>query len=106
QGTITTVVGLGSDESSPAGLGQSSFPVEQPGIMKVKEFLAHYGVGENPFGQEDAQSDHVFRDHCLEGTHHPAWDKIFGNPGTPSTSVVFGEKGSGKTALRLQIAKE
>lgn len=74
--------------------------------MKVKEFLAHYGVEENPFGQEDAQSDHVFRDHCLDGTHHPAWDKIFGNPGTPSTSVVFGEKGSGKTALRLQIAKE
>ncbi len=74
--------------------------------MKVKEFLAHYGVTENPFGQEDAQSDHVFRDHCLSGTHHPAWDKIFGDPGTPSTSVVFGEKGSGKTALRLQIAKE
>ena len=30
-------------------------------------------------------------------------DKIYGNPATPATSVVFGEQGAGKTALRLQI---
>jgi hypothetical protein len=71
--------------------------------MKVPQFLAHHGIFENPFGQEDAQTDHVFQQHLLNGTHHPAWDKIFGNPESPSTSVVFGEKGSGKTALRLQI---
>ena len=74
--------------------------------MKVHQLLDHYGITENPFAQEDAQSDHVFRQHCLEGTHHPAWDKIYGSPHAPATSVVFGEKGSGKTALRLQIAKE
>jgi hypothetical protein len=74
--------------------------------MKVQQFLAHYGIEENPFAQEDAQTDHVFRDHCLAATHHPAWDKIFGNPEHPSTSVVFGEKGAGKTALRLQIVGE
>lgn len=74
--------------------------------MKVQEFLEHYNIQENPFGQEDAQSDHVFREHCLQGTHHPAWDKILGNPGAPGTSVVFGEKGSGKTALRLQIVSQ
>ncbi len=74
--------------------------------MKVKELLAHHGIVENPFGQEDAQSDHVFREHCLNGTHHPAWDKILGTPGQPATSVVFGEKGSGKTALRLQIVDQ
>ncbi|QDT38342.1 hypothetical protein [Stratiformator vulcanicus] len=71
--------------------------------MKVQKFLEHHGIAENPFGEEDAQADHVFRDHCIAGTHHPAWDKIVGRPGTPSTSVVFGEKGSGKTALRLQL---
>lgn len=71
--------------------------------MKVQQLLAHHGIKENPFGQEDAQSDQVFKQHCLEGTHHPAWDKIFGSPQEPSTAVVFGEKGSGKTALRLQI---
>lgn len=74
--------------------------------MKVEQFLAQHHIGENPFGQEDAQSDHVFREFCLDGTHHPAWDKIYGNPKSPSTSIVFGEKGSGKTALRLQIVDQ
>ncbi len=73
--------------------------------MKVQQILAHHGIDENPFGQEDAQTDHVFLQHCLEGTHHPAWDKIYGDPENPATSVVFGEKGSGKTALRLQVVE-
>lgn len=73
--------------------------------MKIDQFLSHHGIGENPFSQEDALSDHVFRDHCLEGTRHPAWDKIFGSPENLATSVVFGQKGSGKTALRLQIVE-
>ena len=71
--------------------------------MKVHQFLDHYGVSENPFAEEDAQSDRVFQSHCLKGVHHAAWDKIYGNPATPATSVVFGEQGAGKTALRLQI---
>jgi hypothetical protein len=71
--------------------------------MKVQQFLAHHGIKDNPFGQEDASSDQVFKDHCLSATFHPSWDKIVGNPGDPSTAVVFGEKGAGKTALRLQI---
>lgn len=74
--------------------------------MKVHQLLDHYGITENPFAQEDAQSDHVFRQHCLNGTHHPAWDKIYGSPTSPSTSVVFGEQGSGKTALRMQMVEK
>jgi hypothetical protein len=74
--------------------------------MKVHQLLDHYGITENPFAQEDAQSDHVFRQHCLAGTHHPAWDKIFGSPESPSTSVVFGQQGSGKTALRMQMVEQ
>jgi hypothetical protein len=71
--------------------------------MKVQQLLTHHGIKENPFGQEDAQNDQVFKRHCLAATYHPAWDKIFGSPEDPATAVVFGEKGSGKTALRLQI---
>jgi hypothetical protein len=71
--------------------------------MKVQQFLLHHEIKENPFGQEDAQTDPVFKHRCLAGTYHPAWDKIYGSPLEPATSVVFGEKGSGKTALRLQI---
>jgi len=74
--------------------------------MKVHQFLDHFGVTENPFAEEDAQSDRVFQAHCMDGVHHAAWDKIYGNPATPATSVVFGEQGAGKTALRLQITNK
>lgn len=73
--------------------------------MKVHQFLDRYGITENPFAQEDAQSDSVFREHCLSGVHHQAWDKIFGRVDLPTTSVVFGEKGSGKTALKMQMVE-
>lgn len=74
--------------------------------MKVQQFLSHHGIRDNPFGQEDAQTDPIFKRHCIEGTFHPAWDKIMGAPDDPATTVVFGEKGAGKTALRLQIAEQ
>jgi len=35
---------------------------------------------------------------------HSDFDKILGDLSRPSTSIVFGEKGSGKTAIRLQAA--
>ena len=73
--------------------------------MKVQDFLSHHGIRQNPFSEEDAQTDPVFKECCIDLAFHPAWDKIFGNPGDPSTSIVFGEKGSGKTALRLQMEK-
>jgi len=71
--------------------------------MRLQQFLEHHGIARNPFANEDAQTDPVFKEHCLTKTYHPSWDKIYGNPEEPSTSVVFGEKGSGKTALRLQM---
>lgn len=37
-------------------------------------------------------------------TTHPDFEKIVGQFDRPSTSIVFGEKGSGKTAIRIQIA--
>jgi hypothetical protein len=71
--------------------------------MKIRDFLEHHGVAENPFADEDAQTDLVFKGYCIHSVYHPAWDKIYGNPVEPSTAIVFGEKGSGKTAIRLQI---
>ena len=73
--------------------------------MKIQQFLDHHGIAGNPFADEDAQTDLVFKGSCIRSTFHPAWDKIYGEPSEPATSVVFGEKGSGKTALRLQIAR-
>ena len=73
--------------------------------MDLKRFFSHHKLKRNPFSEEDAQTDGVFRDHCIATTYHPAWDKVLGDLGYPTTSVVFGEKGSGKTAIRLQIAR-
>jgi len=73
--------------------------------MKIQQLLDHHGIVANPFSDEDAQTDLVFKGYCITHTYHPAWDKIYGNPAEPATAVVFGEKGSGKTALRLQIVR-
>lgn len=74
--------------------------------MKVQQFLEHQGLSQNPFSQEDAQTDPLFKQFCAKDIFHPAWDKIFGDAGQPATSVVFGEKGSGKTAMRLQMVQQ
>jgi len=71
--------------------------------MRIQQFLEHHGILRNPFAEEDAQTDPVFKDHCIDSTRHPTWDKVYGDPSEPSTSIVFGEKGAGKTALRLQM---
>jgi hypothetical protein len=74
--------------------------------MKIQEFLEHHGIAGNPFAEEDAQNDTVFKRTCLESTFHPSWDKIYGDPADPSTAIVFGEKGAGKTAIKLQMVRQ
>jgi len=73
--------------------------------MKIQQLLSHHNLSENPFSQEDAKEDRIFRQGCVDHTFHPAWDKIVGDPESPSSAVVFGEKGSGKTALRIQMVE-
>ncbi len=58
----------------------------------------------NPFADEDAQTDPVFLGRCRDSMYHPNWDKVYGDPANPATSIVFGEKGAGKTAMRMQVA--
>lgn len=71
--------------------------------MNIQSFLEHHGIIRNPFAEEDAQTDQVFKEHCIHSAYHPIWDKVYGDPKEPSTSIIFGPKGSGKTAMRLQI---
>ncbi|MEM9367254.1 MAG: hypothetical protein AAGD07_14780 [Planctomycetota bacterium] len=71
--------------------------------MNTQSFLEHHGIIRNPFAEEDAQTDPVFKQHCIRNAYHPAWDKVYGDPTEPSTAIIFGPKGSGKTAMRLQI---
>lgn len=74
--------------------------------MKVESFLAHHGLIENPFAAEEARLDAVFNRLADSSLHHPDINKIFGTLTQPSTAVVFGEKGSGKTAIRLTMQRK
>jgi hypothetical protein len=85
--------------------------------MTPATFLAHHGVIENPFRAEEARQDIVLA--RIVGTpdvppidpaltvraQHGDFEKIVGDLRRPSSCVVFGEKGSGKTAIRLQLAR-
>jgi hypothetical protein len=89
---------------SATGAPSRSINFEFFNAMKLHDLLAHHGIAANPFADEDAQTDPVFQGRCRASTFHPQWDKIYGDPSAPATSIVFGEKGAGKTALRLQMA--
>ncbi|MGP1345080.1 MAG: hypothetical protein ACTS3F_00240 [Phycisphaerales bacterium] len=71
--------------------------------MNLEQFLNHHGLTENPFAAEEARHDPVFR--RLGGAHatHPDFAKIAGDPARPAAAVVFGERGAGKTAIRMQL---
>ena len=60
---------------------------------------ASFGAVAAGFGTQDSVTQDARRPSA-----HSDFDKILGDLSRPSTSIVFGEKGSGKTAIRLQIA--
>lgn len=73
--------------------------------MNVGTFLQHHRIRTNPFMDEEARHDEVFARLRDESVMHADVPKVLGDPAHPSTSIVFGEKGSGKTAIRLQIER-
>jgi hypothetical protein len=99
--------------------------------MTIPEFLEHWSLAENPFQGEEARNDAVFRRMLrpsgstatlkdiaradaaaaqpLIGPYatafHSDFAKVMGDPERPASAILFGEKGSGKTAMRLQIAQ-
>ena len=40
--------------------------------MRIQQFLQHHGIVRNPFAEEDAQTDPVFKDFCIASTYHPS----------------------------------
>jgi len=74
--------------------------------MDVQNFFAHHRLAENPFAAEEARLDPVFDRLLDDSLTHPDFDKILGQLSEPGTSVVFGEKGSGKTAIRLMLERD
>lgn len=80
--------------------------------MNLSQFFEHWRITENPFRGEEARHDDVFArlrrngaGSIARGAVHSDFEKILGDLAHPSSAVVFGEKGSGKTAIRMQIAE-
>ncbi|HBS29950.1 MAG TPA: hypothetical protein DEB06_11020, partial [Phycisphaerales bacterium] len=72
--------------------------------MNVASFFERWAISENPFRAEEARHDPVFARLGHGPTTHPDFEKILGDLSRPSSAIVFGEKGSGKTAIRMQAA--
>src|SRR5262249_43439773 len=92
-------------------------------LMNLSQFLEHWRIAENPFRGEEARRDAVFARMAMRSdgrvpaapgsagvgsapiaAAHSDFEKIMGEMERPSSAIVFGEKGSGKTAIRLQAA--
>lgn len=73
--------------------------------MDIRRFFEHWHIRENPFQAEEARNDEVYLRNLADSMTHPDFEKVLGSPREVSTSVVFGKKGSGKTAMRLLMEK-
>ena len=71
--------------------------------MNIDHFFKNWGIDQNPFRAEEARDDELYRRIMGDEMTHPEFEKIMGTFERPGTAVVFGEKGSGKTAIRLLI---
>ncbi|MEO0476216.1 MAG: hypothetical protein AAF085_09670 [Planctomycetota bacterium] len=74
--------------------------------MNAQTFFEHHGIDTNPFAAEEARLDPIFDRLPGGATDHPDFAKIMGRVDQPATAVVFGEKGSGKTAIRLMLGRK
>lgn len=74
--------------------------------MNAQTFFEHHRIDANPFAAEEARLDPIFDRLPGGATDHPDFGKIMGPIDQPATAVVFGEKGSGKTAIRLMLGKK
>ncbi|MFK7789239.1 MAG: hypothetical protein AB8C95_07095 [Phycisphaeraceae bacterium] len=74
--------------------------------MNAQTFFEHHSIDTNPFAAEEARLDPIFDRLPGGATDHPDFAKIMGRIDQPATAVVFGEKGSGKTAIRLMLGRK
>ncbi len=72
--------------------------------MFTNEWQNYWGLERDPFACEDADKDFVLTE-LDAGSVHSGFDRIYGDPRMPAPGIVFGEKGSGKSGLRLMMKR-
>lgn len=72
--------------------------------MFMQKWREYWGLEEDPFNCEDADKDLILCSLDSSAVHW-SFDRLYGNPRVAAPAIVFGEKGSGKSALRLMIKR-
>ncbi len=72
--------------------------------MFVETWRKHWGLTQDPFACEDADKDLILSRMDMAAVHS-GFDRLFGDPQSPAPGIVFGEKGSGKSGLRLTMKR-
>ncbi len=72
--------------------------------MFTETWRRRWGLKEAPFVHEDADRDPLL-DRVDSWAVHRSYERLVGSDGEPSSAVIFGERGSGKSALRRSVAR-
>jgi hypothetical protein len=85
-------------------LGELTAPVQAPSVVSAGD-AAVIRVENAPPSPPPPPSTDAKPRPWISRTVHSDFEKIAGDFARPGTSIVFGEKGSGKTAIRIQLAE-
>lgn len=72
--------------------------------MFTQKWRDHWGLSSDPYACEDADKDLILNQIEMSAVHS-GFDRVFGDPRAPAPGIVFGEKGSGKSGLRLMMRR-
>ena len=72
--------------------------------MFLTAWRQHWSLTRDPFACEDADKDLVLSE-MTQTAVHSAFDRVFGDPRSPAPGIVFGEKGSGKSGMRIAMRR-
>jgi len=70
--------------------------------MFLSTWHQHWHLDRDPFACEDADKDLVLCE-MISTAVHSAFDRVYGDPRAPAPGIVFGEKGSGKSGMRIAM---
>ena len=70
--------------------------------MFLTTWREHWSLEKDPFACEDADKDLVLSEMTRTAVHS-AFDRVYGDPRSPAPGIVFGEKGSGKSGMRIAM---
>jgi len=72
-------------------------------LMSFQEWLRQLGFKGNPFAEREAEREKALPEYFIAGPHY---SDMLGDLHDPRTSILFADRGCGKTAYRLIIGQE